>query len=73
MTYSKALLGRENLTKKLTGAYTQSVSQQANLLDVVLGPETGDMRLEILGGVELEALPLEGKELIGRSHSIRKK
>jgi hypothetical protein len=73
LTYSEALLGREDLTKKLAGAYTQSVSQQANLLDVVLGPETGDMRLEILGRIKLEALTLEGKELIGRSHSIRKK
>jgi hypothetical protein len=28
------------------------------------------MRLEILSSVELEALSLEGKDLIGRSHSI---
>jgi hypothetical protein len=31
------------------------------------------MGLEILSSVELEALSLEGKDLIGRSHSIKKR
>jgi hypothetical protein len=69
LTYSQVLLGRKNLTKKLTGANTQSVTQNTNFFDVC-GSKRGNMRLEILSSVELEALSLEGKDLIGRSHSI---
>jgi hypothetical protein len=69
LTYSQVLLGRKNLTKKLTGANTQSVAQNTNFFDVS-GSKRGNMRLEILSSVELEALSLEGKDLIGRSHSI---
>jgi hypothetical protein len=70
-TYSQVLLGRKNLTKKPTGANTQSVTQNTNFFDVC-GSKRGNMRLEILSSVELEALSFEGKDLIGRSHSIRK-
>jgi len=69
LTYSQVLLGRKNLTKKLTGTNTQSVTQNTNFFDVC-GSKRGNMRLEILSSVELEALSLEGKDLIGRSHSI---
>jgi hypothetical protein len=71
-TYSEVLLGCKNLTERLAGANTQSVTQNANFLDV-LRSKRGNMGLEILSSVELEALSLEGKDLIGRSHSISKR
>jgi hypothetical protein len=69
---SEVLLGCKNLTERLAGANTQSVTQNANFLDV-LRSKRGNMGLEILSSVELEALSLEGKDLIGRSHSISKR
>jgi hypothetical protein len=65
-TYPQVLLGRKNLSEKLAGTDTQRVTQQPHLLDIV-GAKFGNVRLDVLGGIELETFPFEGKNL-GRSH-----
>ena len=63
-TYSEVLLCGEDFAQEFAGANTQRVAQQAHLLDVV-GAEVGDVRLQVLGRVELQALALEGEDLGG--------
>jgi hypothetical protein len=38
-----------------------------------LGSKRGNVSLDILSSVELETFSLEGKHLVGGSHSIRKR
>jgi hypothetical protein len=61
--YLESLLGGQHFTKALAGANAQRVAQEANLLDVVHRDQRGNVRLDVLGGVELEPLALEGEDL----------
>lgn len=73
MAYSEVLLGSQNLTKQLTSTNAKSVAQKFHLLDVVVGSEFGDMRLDVFGRVEFEGQTLEGKDLAGRGHGNEEK
>lgn len=66
--YLEVLLGGEDLAQKLAGLNTKGVAEHPHLLDIV-GPEVSDVLLEVSGGVELQALGLEGKQL-ERSHDV---
>jgi hypothetical protein len=68
LTYLEVLLRSQDLAEKLAGLNTKGVSEHPDLLDIV-GPEVGNVLLKIGGGVELEALTLEGKQLEG-SHGV---
>lgn len=65
--YLEALLGGKDFTKALARTNTQRVSQEANLLDVLERDQRSNVRLDVLGGVELEPLALKGEDL-GRGH-----
>lgn len=67
-TNLKRLLGRENLAQELTGPDTQSIAQDPDFLYVVLGTEGSNVRLEVGFRGELQALPLEGKDLCRVGH-----
>jgi hypothetical protein len=65
-TYLEALLGLEDLGQGLAGLDTERVAQEPDLLDVLVVDQGLDVRLNVLGGGELEALALEGEDLGGR-------
>jgi hypothetical protein len=65
-THLEALLGLEDLGQGLAGLDSERVAQEPDLLDVVVVDQGLDVRLNVLGGGELEALALEGEDLGGR-------
>ena len=62
-SYLQALLGLEDLCKRLASLDTQCVAQKPHLLDIVVLLQGLDMGLDILGGGELQALAFEREEL----------
>lgn len=69
-TYLQGLLGGQDLSEALASTNSQSISKNANLLDIIHGFQLCDMGLYVLGRIQLEALPLEGKHLIRSRHSV---
>lgn len=65
--YLKALLGRQDFTETLAGANAERVAPESHFFDVIQREEGGEVRLDVLGGVELEPLAFEGEDL-GRGH-----
>ena len=70
-TYLKLLLRLEHFGERLAGADAQRVAEEAHLLDVVVVLEPLDVRRDVLGGVELEALALEREDLGVRHGLVR--
>lgn len=68
--YLQALLAFENFGQGLAGANAQGVAQELDLLDVVIVLELLQVRLNVLGGGEFEALALEGEDF-GCRHVIQ--
>lgn len=65
-TYLEILLRLQNLGQCLTGFNTKCVSQKFDLLDLVVALQVLNVRLNVLGGGELQALALNGKHLCSR-------
>lgn len=62
-TYLERLLGAENVSEGGGGFDSDGVALKAHLLHVVHLAESLDVRFYIFGGVELDALALEGENL----------
>jgi len=61
-TYLEVLLCSKDFSEKFAGPNTERITEHADFFDIV-GTEVGNMRFEVFGGVELQALSLEGKDL----------
>ncbi len=66
--YLERLLGGQDLAEKLASTYAEGVSEDAHFLDILHVSQEPDVSLQIFSGVELEALPFEGKDLRIRGH-----
>jgi hypothetical protein len=64
--YLKVLLGLKDLCERLAGLNTKSVAQEPDFLDLVIGLQVLNVWLNVLGGGELEALALDGKDFGSR-------
>jgi hypothetical protein len=69
--YLQSLLRLEHFGERFAGLDAQSVSEELDLLDLVVALEVLDVWLNVLGGGELEALALERKDL-GSRHCAQK-
>ena len=63
------LLGLEDFGKCLAGSYSKGVSEEPHLLHIVVLLQPLDMRLNVLGSVEFQALALEREDL-GVRHGL---
>lgn len=62
-TYLKRLLGGQDLSEKLASPYAEGVAEHAHFLDILHVAQRTDMRLQVFGSIELQALPFEGEDL----------
>lgn len=68
-SYLQVLLGSQNFSDNFASFHTQGVAKQPDLLNIV-GSKILDMRLDIRGGIELEALAFNGKQLVENIHIV---
>lgn len=68
IAYLQSLLGSEYLSQELASANSQSVSKQSYLLQVFQSPQVFDVRLQVLGCGQLQALAFEREDLLGIGH-----
>lgn len=66
----QTFLGGEYLSESLASLDTKGVAQQVDLLYIFHGLECVDVAVDVTCGVQLQAFPFEGENLVGGGHCL---